>query len=131
MAATSDRRKDTDNEDEESSVAWSAPRPSPGAMGAAHDDLFGVPSAGPREPDSDADDDVAAGDAETDVEGDAEEGRDTAAGDDDVDHRGAARRDQRVGRSIGAEETDVEGRSGGTTDPDGDGSRASSGTAND
>lgn len=101
MAAPHDRRKDHD--DDATTTAWSAPRPSPGAMGAAHDDVFGVPSAAPREPDSDAEADIDAGDAETDVEGGAD--------DDDE-------------RSVGAEETDIEGRSG-ATKPDGDGSRTS------
>ena len=130
MAATDDRRKDIDNDDEESPAAWSSPRPSPGAMGAAHDDLFGVPSAGPREPDSDADSDVADGEADANIEGDAAEGRDSAAGDDDTDDPGTGRRDRNDGRSVGAAETDVEGRSG-ATDPDGDGSRAASGTADE
>jgi hypothetical protein len=119
MAAPHDRRKDHDDEDE-STTAWSSPRPSPGAMGAAHDDLFGVPSAAPKEPDSDADSDE--GDAETDVEGDAAQGRDSAAGDDDD---GTAHRGEKNGRSVGADETEVEGRAGGATDPDGDGSRTS------
>ena len=123
MAAPDERRKDSDDEDD-TPAAWSAPRPSPGAMGAAHDDLFGVPTPGPGEPDGDVD--VDAADAETDVEGDADEGRDTAAGEEDIEESRPARRDERGGRSVGAEETDVEGRSG-ATDPDGDGSRTSPG----
>jgi len=117
MAAPDERRKNSDDEDD-TPAAWSSPRPSPGAMGAAHDDLFGVPTPGPGEPASDVDVDAADAetpdaetpgaepDAETDVEGDAGE--------------------ERGGRSVGAEETDVEGGSG-ATDPDGDGSRTSAG----
>jgi hypothetical protein len=123
MAAPHDRHDD-DDDDEKTGTGWSAPRPSPGAMGAAHDDLFGVPTAAPREPDSDAaDDDESGGPAETDVEGDGDDDGAAAAGEDGIDDRGTGRRD-RDGRSVGAEETDVEGRSG-ATEPDGDGSRTS------
>ena len=102
MGGSHDRLTD---HDEDEATAWSAPRPSPGAMGAAHDDLFGVPTAAPPEPEPepDSEDDEADVSIETDVEGDAD-------GDDDDE------------RSVGAEETDVEGRSGATA-PDGDGSR--------
>ena len=128
MAAPDERRTDHDDDvhEDEPKTGWSSPRPSPGAMGAAHDDLFGVPSAAPREPDSDTDDDETGADAQTDVEGDAAEGRDSVTDDDDVEKRGAARQDEKGGRSVGAEETDGEGRSG-ATDPDGDGSRTSVG----
>jgi hypothetical protein len=108
MASPQKRRSDADHDPtDERRPPWSAPRPTPGALGAVHDELFGPPAdAATDEGVDEAGEDDEDAEAATDVEG-AEEPERSA----DSDAEGPDDTAPRRGEAAAAQ-TDVEGASG-------------------